>query len=276
LLAHFNRYLWNTANLLVITGESKKIDEGRTAYNQRYGIRLSSPNQEAQLERLMAAVGLAAVSLAERESWGFSMTLRGSNVGFFCAVEPEGLICGQMRPAQSLIARAVVQRKKNQEPLTQSSYEPEGQDPVRAVQEYFEKATQISTRISVTPDGRGALLQTLPGSTLDFTVAASDDQIVELVEQKIETGELKLLDEVLLFYECRCSDEMILDILTGLPEDKRAELWQDAEQLEVECPRCGREYVLRKQVLSPKVTASEPGTIAPTENAETDPGLKSL
>jgi hypothetical protein len=250
LLAHFHRYLWNSPNVLVIQGESKKIEEGRAAYNQRYGIRPSSPKHEAQLERLMAAVGLAAVSLADRESWGFSLTLGGSGAGFFCALEPEGMVCGQVRPAEISMARAVIQRRKSDEPLRQSSYEPEGQDPVRAVQGYFEQSEQIATRISVTPDGRGALLQALPGSSLDFVASTSDDEVLELVEQKIVAGELQHLEEFLLFYECRCNDEMILDMLLSLPADKRAELWQDTEELEVECPRCGREFVLRKAVSS--------------------------
>lgn len=246
LLAHFHRYLWNARNLLVIKGESKKIEEGRAAYNLRYGIRPSSPKHEAQLERLMAAAGLAAVSLAERESWGFSVTLKGSGAGFFCALEPEGMVCGQVRPAEISTARVAVQRKKADELLRQSSYEPEGQDPVRAVQGYFEQSEQIATRISVTPDGRGALLQALPGSSLDSVASLNDDKVVELVEQEIAAGELQHLEEFLVFYECRCNDEMILDMLLSLPADKRAELWQDTEELEVECPRCGREFVLRK------------------------------
>lgn len=267
-LAHFNRYLWDAHDLLVITGDSKTIGEGRAAYNTRYGIQLSGPKHEAQLERMMAAASLAAVSLADRESWGWSTTLKGTNVGFFCAVEPEGLVCGQVRPAESRLAKSVVQRRKPEEALKQSTYEPEGQDPVGAVQAYFEKVDQISTRISITLDGRGVLVQTLPGGSLEHMANASDDQLVEHIQRSIDDGELKHLDEVLLFYECRCSDEMILSLLVDLPADQRAELWKDTEQLEVDCPRCGREYVLRKAQAMPESAVPETGSVVPEPDAQ--------
>ena len=33
---------------------------------------------------------------------------------------------------------------------------------------------------------------------------------------------IELLDEVVLFYECRCNDEMVIEMIKGLPEDELA------------------------------------------------------
>ena len=49
----------------------------------------------AELNLMFAAAGLVAVSLPERESWGWSLSLQGSSAGLFCAIEPEGMISGR-------------------------------------------------------------------------------------------------------------------------------------------------------------------------------------
>ena len=43
-----------------------------------------------------------------------------------------------------------------------------------------------------------------------------------------------------------CDDSVIRDMFAALPEGSREELWDGAETLEVECPRCGRGYEIRR------------------------------
>ena len=63
-----------------------------------------------------------------------------------------------------------------------------------------------------------------------------------------ENEALKQLEEVLLFYTCRCSEEMILKMITGLPQDRRKELWQDLDHLAADCPRCARRFTVRRRL----------------------------
>ena len=71
-------------------------------------------------------------------------------------------------------------------------------------------------------------------------------QVDDLLRRMVEGGLLKPVHEVVLFYECRCDDEMILEMITSLPTGQREELWGSETSLTIECPRCGREYTIQR------------------------------
>jgi hypothetical protein len=246
-VSSYRRWLWEDAGLLVVEGSFDEALRSRAAYQQRHGIQPPiGPGSEA-LERLLAAAGMAALSLAERESWGWSMTLPGADFGLFCAVEPEGMVCGTVREADPNNATVVLQRQRAGEPLVQSHYEPLDDNPVAAVQRYFEKVGQIATRICLDTSGAGALVQAIPGGSFASVTTLDDETLLELVRDSKDSGTFKLLDEVLLFYECRCDDQQILDMIASLSDTDLADIWRDQTELEIECPRCGRSYTIRRR-----------------------------
>ena len=158
------------------------------------------------MRRLLAGAGLAAVSLPERESWGWTLSLPGTSTGLFCAVEPEGMACVSLRQSASEYNAAIVQRQKEKSPLTQSHYTLSSADPVKAVEQYFEYSAQMLVRVAVLDDGRGAFVQPMPGHDFGPLDGLSDTELVERCFALAEDEQAKLLDEVVLFYGCRCSD----------------------------------------------------------------------
>jgi hypothetical protein len=245
-VAPYRRCLWEAANLLVIAGDFTRALESRDLYHARFGIPAPDARSAGMLDRALAAVGLAALSLAERESWGWSMSFTGERTGLFCAVEPEGMICGRIldsEPDGNLIA---LQRQKAGEPIVESRFEPIASDPVRAVELYFEVSVQTPTRIAVDGAGRGALVQAIPGGDFARVANLTDDDLLEFADRLSDDGELNALDEILLFYECRCNDQMVIDMMEALPEEQQQEVWADTDEIEVECPRCGREYIVKR------------------------------
>lgn len=247
-LAHYNRYLWKEPGLIVVTGRAEKLWRGREAYAARYEIAPEADAGAALLGRLLAAAGLAAVSLPEREHWGWSVSLPGMAAGLFCAADPEGMMCGRvLESAAKDSGLCVVQRQGGKSPLAQSHVTLMTQDPVEAVERYFEEAEQTLIRIAVGGDGRGVLLRPLPGGVFDDISGLSDAELVGRVFGHAEAGRLQLLEEVLLFYDCPCSSGKIAAVLRGLPADEAARLWGDAELLETACPRCGRRYAITRR-----------------------------
>ena len=242
----FERRLWEEAGLLIIRGNFKLALESKRLYESRHGIAPVLERHEEELARLMAAAGLAALSLSERESWGWTLSTAGAPCGFFCGVEPEGMICARLREAPTDRSAVYLQRKKTRAPLVESHYEPEGNDPVNAVQRYFEKVEQIPTRVAVDAHLDCVLVQALPDGDFERVRSLDDAELLSLAARLEASSLLKKLDDVVLFYECRCNDELILEMITGLPHSQRAELWGDLEQMEVECPRCGRNYVVTR------------------------------
>lgn len=245
-LGKYYRYLWEDPQLMVIIGYFPKVLVSKKLYEQQHGIKPPSDATKPVLHRFMGACALAAVSLADRESWGWTVTLPGSDVGFFCGMEPEGIITARVRPAPSARRALYVQRQKGKQPMTQSLLEPELSDPAAAVTLYFEQTAQLETRIALDDECSGVLVQPLPGGRFDEVKKLPDDKLLELCRQTAGRGELSPMGEVLVFYECRCDDQMILDMLTALPETERAALWGDLPSITVECPRCGREYTIQR------------------------------
>ncbi len=246
-LAHFKRYLWEEPSLLVVAGDMAPAIEGRVAYNAKFSIEEGGSVDPAVFTRILTATGLAAVSLAKRESWGWTFTLSGSSVGFFVGVEPEGMVCARICEADTDRNVAVLQRQSPEEPLKESHFEVPDGDPAHLVERYFEGVDQVATRVAVDENGRGVLVQAMPGGRFQEVTDMEAHELIERINKMVDGGEMKELQGVLLFYECRCHDDMIIRMLTDLPEEKQRELWGDLEELEVECPRCGREYAVKKK-----------------------------
>jgi len=247
-VALFRRDLWKERSLLVITGCFEEVLIGKRLYEQRHRISARDGEPALVLNRLMAGAGLAALSLSERETWGWTMTLRGRTCGHFCGVEPEGMICGVSGDAPADRAAAYVQRRKLAGPLVESRYEPEGRDPIAAVIAYFTQVEQTDTLLAVDDAWNCALVQAMPGGNVSDLATLPPGSLIERCrELSTAKSGLMRLNEVLLFYECRCDEEMILNMVTSLPGDQRAQLWEDQDHLLVECPRCGREFSIARR-----------------------------
>jgi hypothetical protein len=244
-LAHYFRYHWEKPDLIVVTGTAGEIWKGYDSYCRRYGIPKSDPESTVMLGRLFAAAGLAAVSLPEPEWWGWSVTFPDSSTGLFCGVEPNGMMCGTVLvsdPSRNIVA---VQRQAKNSPVTQSRFSLITHDPVEAIELYFEESEQTLIRIAVDKEGKGALLRPLPGGNFDDIDGLTDDEIISCCFTLAAKGEIKMLEEVLLFYNCPCDLKQIEKMIESLPAEQRTELWGELDTLEVSCPRCGRKYAVR-------------------------------
>jgi hypothetical protein len=241
-LATYKRYLIKDTNLLVVRGCIAPVIAGMSVYDSRH--RIAPPHEELKslIQELLAATALSAVSLSERESWGWSLTFKEMNVGFFVGVEPEGMICLRILDAESEKASVMVQRQKAGLPMTQSHIRPRTGSPRDMVEQYFSDVDQTRTRLEVKEDGDCILVHALPGGNFDAVRELGADKLFGYVDSAISAGRVKELGDVLLFYECRCSEEMISRMVDNMEEFDRRDMFGDLQHLEIECPRCGRKY----------------------------------
>jgi hypothetical protein len=249
-LARYQRFLDLENHLLVVRGGIAPVIAGMHAYHARHAIEPPRTGLEPLVRELLAATALAALSLAERESWGWSLTFEGMDTGFFAGVEPEGMVCVRVREAETSKASVMVQRQKAGLPMTQSHIRPQTASPRGMVEQYFAEAAQTRVRLEIAGDGDGLLLHALPGGHFHAVEAIGSGGLLPHFDSAAAAGRLKELGEVVLFYECRCSDEMILDMILGMPERDREELFGHLPQIGIECPRCGRRYTMARTDLS--------------------------
>ena len=158
----------------------------------------------------------------------------------------KGMACVSLGQSAAETSAAVVQRQQEKSPLTQSHFTLQSTDPVRAVERYFEESAQMLVRVALLDDGRGVFVQPMPGHDFGPLDGLSDAELVDRCFALSDNDRAKLLDEVVLFYGCRCSDAMILDMITSLPAQQRLGLWKGSESLTINCPRCNRAYTISK------------------------------
>ncbi len=250
LLASWRRSLWRERDLLVVSGETAPILRGRAEYHREHDIESrETPESERLVARLTGAACAAAVLLPVRESWGWTVTVPGSAVGLFCAVEPDGRVTIRVREASPLRAAAVVQRQRAGGPLIQSHIASKTTDPARIVEHYFAQAEQAEARVALDPQGRVVLLRPLPEARGRDLLRLDDDGLFRAVAAAERAGRIDPLEDVLLYYGCRCDDETVLEMIASLPPAQRREVWGDQRELAIECPRCGRRYRVRRQGL---------------------------
>jgi len=246
-MARYRRYLIKDENLLVVRGSIGPVIAGLHEYNSRHGIPLPPGELNSLVQELLAATALAAVSLAERESWGWSLTFDGMDLGFFVGIEPEGMICVNVLAARRRKASVMIQRQKAGLPLTQSHISPRSRSPREMVQQYFSEVDQTRARLDIKENGEGILVHALPGGNFDAVKDLDRDMLFAYLDNALGAGRVAEVGEVLLFYECRCSESMISRMFDNLPEAKRKDLFGNLQSVEVECPRCGRKYRVERR-----------------------------
>jgi hypothetical protein len=245
-LATYKRYLLSRVNLLAVRGNITPVISGMDVYNTRYKIDSPPGNLEPVVRDLLSVAALSAVSLSERESWGWSLNLKGMRTGFFVGLEPEGMACLRVLPADNDKVSGMVQRQKAGLPMTQSHLAPRTSSPVDVVEQYFSEVVQTETKLWIRRDGEGILAQNLPGGNFDAVRDLDKDGLFDFVETEIAQGNVKEIGEVLVFYECRCSEEMISSLVENMDESDRKHLFGDSQAIDIECPRCGREYAVTR------------------------------
>jgi redox-regulated HSP33 family molecular chaperone len=106
---------------------------------------------------------------------------------------------------------------------------------------------QTTTRLEITAYGGIVLVHAISNSDLSAVKDLNGDERLFFIDSSIENRNVKQSGEVFLFYECRCSEEMISRMVEKMSKSDRRDLFGDRLQLEIECPRCGRKYTVTRK-----------------------------
>lgn len=129
------------------------------------------------------------------------------------------------------------------EPRT-STLEVEGRDPVKWISQFYEQSEQRPARAFRLPDENFVLIAAQPDADLQWLQSLSAEDVAKITE----TEETNLLETRPFRFHCGCTVERILPILGGW-RDKPDELFHDAHEISVQCPRCAASYLITRDMI---------------------------
>lgn len=128
---------------------------------------------------------------------------------------------------------------------SRSSVQCESSDIVRIVEHYYSQSEQLPIRIALSKDSDTAVaIAAMPGYDEEWFAALDLACLPELPEEKkkrIKTCQFK--------FACDCSPEKLLPFLRAIGDEELAELYGEDTELTVQCPRCGKYFLIPRDSL---------------------------
>ncbi|MDX1680332.1 MAG: Hsp33 family molecular chaperone HslO, partial [Akkermansiaceae bacterium] len=125
-----------------------------------------------------------------------------------------------------------------------STMEIEGKDPIKWIEQYYAQSEQRPARAFRLEDEHFALVAAQPDCDLEW-LQSLDVGAVKSIQEKEQT---KVLETRKFRFHCGCTLERILPAL-GAWKDKPEELFEDAQSISIQCPRCAASYVVTRDML---------------------------
>ncbi len=126
-----------------------------------------------------------------------------------------------------------------------STLEVDGKDPLNWVSQYYDQSEQRPARAFRLDDENFVLIAAQPDCDLEWLESLDVDAVAKITE----TEETSPLESRRFRFHCGCSVEKILPILGGW-KNRLDELFEGAETISIQCPRCAAKYTVTREMLS--------------------------
>lgn len=132
---------------------------------------------------------------------------------------------------------------KGKEPR-QSTIEVESTDPLQWVETFYRQSEQRKCRAFRLPDENYYLIAAQPDCDEEWLESLTDQDALKI----LETEETKILETRKFQYKCGCNKNRILQTL-GAWREKPDELFGEAQEIQLQCPRCASKYTITRDML---------------------------
>ncbi len=119
-----------------------------------------------------------------------------------------------------------------------------GKDPIAWVSQYYDQSEQRPARAFRLEDENFVLIAAQPDCDLTWLESLDEDAVAKISE----TEETKLLESRQFRFHCGCTLDKILPILGGW-KDKPEQLFEGAEFINIQCPRCAAKYRVTRDMI---------------------------
>lgn len=235
-------------NALLLRGQFTPIYTDYYLHLMQHGIRHPAELDQMLKDQLaMLSLHLVARPWAESAAWTVNLRAPRANL-FVTGGSTEQTITGRIftkdvrEPDRNLFYSQTLTPGQT-EPRT-STLELEGSDPINWIETYYNQSEQRPARAFRLDDETFVLLAAQPGCDLEW-LQSLDAGRVAAIEQDEET---KLLETRKLRFHCGCTLDKILPVLGGW-KDRKDDLFEGADSIRIQCPRCGANYKVSRDML---------------------------
>ena len=235
-------------NALLLRGQFTPIYTDYYLHLMQHGIRHHAELDQMLKDALaMVTLHVAARPWAENIAW--TVNLRAPRLNLFVtgsslAEAVTGrLFTEDVREPDRNLFYSQTSSPNLPEPRT-STLEVTGKDPLHWVSEYYDQSEQRPARAFRLEDENFALVAAQPDCDMAW-FEALDEAAVAAIDQDEET---KLLETRKFRFYCGCTLEKILPVLGGWRE-RLDDLFEDADTIRIQCPRCAARYRVSRDML---------------------------
>ena len=235
-------------NALVLRGQFTPIYTDYYLHLMQHGLR-NPEDLDQMLKDSLAMLALHLVARPWSETIAWTPNLRAPRVNLFVTGAS-----GQETITGRIFTEDVREPDRNffysqttatdlPEPRT-STLEIEGNDPVAWISQYYDQSEQRPARAFRLDDEHFVLVAAQPDCDMEWFEALDEGSVSKIDE----TEETKLLETRRLRFHCGCTLEKILPVLGGW-KDRLDDLFEDADLIRIQCPRCAAKYKVSRDML---------------------------
>lgn len=235
-------------NTLILRAQFVPIYTDYYLHLMQHGIR--HPGElDQMLKDFLAGVTLHAVARPWAETVAWTVNLRAPRVNIFVtAGSTEESVVGRLftedvrEPDRNYFYSQTISRHLPEPRL--STLEVDDRDPLHWVERYYEQSEQRPARMFRHDDEVFTLVTAQPECDEEWFSQLDADQIARIDE----TEETSLLETRRFHFQCGCTLGQILPVL-GSWRDRKDDLFEDADVITVQCPRCAARYRVTRDMI---------------------------
>lgn len=235
-------------NALVLRGQFTPIYTDYYLHLMQHGIR-HAPELDQMLKDTLAMLTLHLVARPWAETIAWTANLRAPRLNLFVTGgSVQEAVTGRIftenvrEPDRNFFYSQTT--VPNQHEARTSTLEVDGKDPVHWISQFYDQSEQRPARAFRLPDEHFALVAAQPDCDMEW-FESLDEEMVSRIDTDEETH---LLETRRFRFHCGCTIDKILPILGGW-KDKLDELFEDANSIQIQCPRCGAGYSVTRDMI---------------------------
>lgn len=235
-------------NALLLRGQFTPIYTDYYLHLMQHGIRHGA-ELDQMLKDTLAMLTLHLVARPRAETIAWTVNLRAPRMNLFVtggSVQENitgRIFTEDVREPDRNFFYSQTTAPNMPEPRT-STLEVVGKDPVMWVSQFYDQSEQRPARAFRLDDENFALVAAQPDCDLDW-LEALDEDAVAIIDT---TEEITVLETRRFRFHCGCTLDKILPILGGWKE-RLDDLFEDADLIRLQCPRCAAKYKVTRDML---------------------------